>query len=189
MRIASALRRGAVLACAAAVTTAPCAAGAASRLIVDPQTAFAVQMVAAHNRIRASEGVRPALWDHQLAATADAYALELTRTGRLAHSSKESRNGQGENLWMGTRGAFSFDRMVSDWGSEKRMFRSGRFPDVSTTGRWEDVGHYTQIVWPTSDRVGCALRSSAAFDFLVCHYGEPGNVFGQAVGKVEHASR
>lgn len=172
-----------------AIAPASNEAGAASRLIIDPQTAFAIQVVAAHNRIRAAEAVPPVLWDRQLAASAEAYALELARTGRFAHSSKESRGGQGENLWMGTKSAFSYDRMVSDWGSEKRMFRAGRFPDVSSTGRWEDVGHYTQIVWPTSVRVGCAVRSSEEYDYLVCHYGQPGNVFGEKVGVVEHASR
>lgn len=168
---------------------APTPVSAASRLIIDPQTAFAMQMVAAHNRIRSAESVQPALWDKQLAATADAYAAELARTERFAHSPRDSRNGQGENLWMGTRGAFSFDRMVSDWGSERSMFRAGRFPDVSTTGRWEDVGHYTQIIWPASTRVGCAIRSSARYDYLVCHYGETGNVIGQNVGQIATASR
>lgn len=160
-----------------------------SRLIIDPQTAFAMQIVATHNQLRNAESVAPALWDRQLAATADAYAAELARTGRFAHSSRDSRSGQGENLWMGTRGAFSFERMVSDWGSEKHMFRPGRFPDVSTTGRWEDVGHYTQIIWPASTRVGCAVRSSAQYDYLVCHYGETGNVIGQNVGLTGLASR
>ena len=162
------------LAAAAAVVTviASTPTSAASRLIIDPQTAFAMQMVAAHNRIRAAESVQPAVWDKQLAATADAYAVELARTERFAHSPRDSRSGLGENLWMGTKGAFSFDRMVSDWGSERSMFRAGRFPDVSSTGRWEDVGHYTQIIWPASTRVGCAVRSSARYDYLVCHYGE-----------------
>lgn len=181
-----------VLATAATVAAiAPAISGATarSRLIVDPQTAFAIQVVAAHNQLRAAQAAQPALWDVRLAASADAYAAELARTGRFAHSPAESRQRQGENLWMGTRGAFSFDRMVADWGSERKMFRAGRFPDVSTTGRWEDVGHYTQIIWPTSVRVGCALRSSAVYDYLVCHYGQGGNVFGERVGNVGLASR
>ena len=190
MRISSPFRHGVFVAAAmAAISPAISGAGAASRLIIDPQTAFAMQVVAAHNRLRAGQAVQPTLWDRQLSASADAYALELARTGRFTHSSKESRQGHGENLWMGTKGAFAFDRMVADWGSEKWMFRAGRFPDVSTTGRWEDVGHYTQIVWPTSVRVGCALRSSAEYDYLVCHYGQAGNVFGERVGVVGHASR
>ena len=172
-----------------AITPVTSAVTARSRLIISPQTAFAMRVVAAHNQLRADAAVQPALWDAQLAASADAYAAELARTGRFAHSVAESRQGHGENLWMGTSGAFSVDRMVADWGSEKRMFRAGQFPSVSTTGRWEDVGHYTQIIWRTSVRVGCAVRSPAKFDYLVCHYGQNGNVFGQRVGMLEPPSR
>lgn len=190
MRMCPTFRHVASVAAAmAALALASSEAGAASRLIIDPQTAFAIQVVAAHNRLRSAVDVQPALWDRQLATSADAYAVELARTGRLAHSSQDSRQGHGENLWMGTKGAFSFDRMVADWGSEKRMFRAGRFPDVSTTGRWEDVGHYTQIIWPTAVRVGCAVRSSGTYDYFVCHYGQGGNVFGETVGAVGLASR
>lgn len=179
------------LASAVILATAPAlsAASARSRLIISPQTAFAMRVVAAHNQLRAAAAVPPSFWDAQLAASADAYAAELARTGRFAHSAAESRQGHGENLWMGTVGAFSVDRMVADWGSEKQMFRAGQFPSVSTTGRWEDVGHYTQIIWPTSIRVGCAVRSSSSYDYLVCHYGENGNVFGQRVGMLEPTAR
>lgn len=181
-RSLSICRASVILAIMVAVAPTVGPAVASSRLIISPETAFAMRVVFDHNALRAAQGVQPALWDRQLAASADAYAKELASTDRFAHSSAESRPGQGENLWMGTRGAFSVDRMVADWGSEKRMFRSGQFPSVSTTGRWEDVGHYTQIIWPASVRVGCAMRSSAAYDYLVCHYGESGNVFGQKVG-------
>jgi hypothetical protein len=84
---------------------------------------------------------------------------------------------------MGTRGAFSLEHMMANWASEKRMFRPGVFPNVSITGNWSDVGHYAQIVWPGTRRVGCGLKSSARADYLVCRYADPGNVIGQAVGR------
>jgi hypothetical protein len=83
---------------------------------------------------------------------------------------------------MGTRGAFSVETMVNQWASERRMFRPGIFPSVSSTGNWEQVGHYTQIVWPTTTRVGCALASTARTDYLVCRYSPAGNVNGRSVG-------
>ena len=164
-------------------------AWAGSQLIIPPQTAFAMRVIAAHNQLRAPMSVQLATWDPGLAQAAGAYAMQLVRKGGLAHSRPASRPEQGENLWMGTRGAFSVERMVADWGSERRMFRPGQFPLVSATGRWEDVGHYTQIIWPSSTRIGCAVRSSATNDFLVCRYGEGGNVFGQRVGLPALASR
>jgi hypothetical protein len=88
----------------------------------------------------------------------------------------------GENLWMGTHGAFSVEAMVRGWASEKRFFAAGMFPNVSRTGDWEDVGHYTQMIWPTTTRVGCALASTPRIDYLVCRYATAGNIDGLAVG-------
>jgi hypothetical protein len=142
-----------------------------------------------HNHERRSVGVAPMVWDHRLAAAADAYAAELARTGRWGHSAAHRRAGQGENLWMGTRGAYSLGEMMSGWTSEKRMFRAGVFPQVVRSGSWHEVGHYTQMIWPATRRVGCSVRSSARSDYLVCRYSSPGNVTGQRVGAERFASR
>ena len=82
---------------------------------------------------------------------------------------------------MGTRGAFTPEQMIASWAEERRMFRPGIFPAVSSTGNWLDVSHYTTMIWPTTTRVGCALYSSASWDFLICRYSPPGNIDGQRV--------
>ncbi|WP_214019128.1 CAP domain-containing protein [Escherichia coli] len=53
---------------------------------------------------------------------------------------------------------------------------------MSTTGHWQDVAHYTQIIWRRTSQMGCALASSARDDYLVCRYTLPGNVVGQHAG-------
>lgn len=160
----------------------PAAAQAPQWLKLGPKVKpFSQVMLDAHNRERAAVGVAPLRWDPALAAAAQRYARELASTGRWGHSNARTRPGQGENLWMGTRGAFTTERMVADWASEKRMFRAGVFPSVSSTRSWADVGHYTQIVWRGTTSVGCALESSAANDYLVCRYGPGGNVMRQRV--------
>lgn len=139
------------------------------------------QALALHNRERAVWGVPPLAWDLGLAAAADLYASELARTGRWGHSPKASRPGQGENLWMGTTGAYDIGDMVGGWLGERRWFRPGVFPAVSTTGNWIDVGHYTQIISSRSLRVGCAMRSGGRWTYLVCRYSPGGNADGRAM--------
>ena len=164
------------------VTFLPAGAAAApSILTIPPATANAMRIVVIHNQVRAAAGVPPLYWDASLAAAADRYAAELARTGRWGHSARADRPGQGENLWMGARGAFGIDQMVGSWVSEGRAFRRGRFPDVSRTGSWGDVGHFTQMIWRGTVHVGCAVRSSARFDYLVCRYSPAGNVTGVVV--------
>lgn len=135
----------------------------------------------AHNRERAAAGQPAFTWDPILAAGAVGHARNLAAIGGLRHSPRSARPGQGENLWMGSRGAFSAQQMVGDWASERRWFRSGLFPAVSRTGNWADVGHYSQIIWPTTTRLGCALASSARLDVLVCRYAPAGNIDGRRV--------
>jgi hypothetical protein len=142
---------------------------------------LATRLLALHNRERQAVGARPLTWDPILASAAAAYGPELGRRGRLVHSASAARPGQGENLWMGTRGAYGLEEMAGSWAAEKRLFRAGTFPDVSTSGRWADVGHYTQMIWRSTTRVGCAVHRSDRWDFLVCRYAPPGNFMGQRV--------
>ena len=147
-----------------------------------PGTAdLAARLLAAHNAERAAAGVPPLQWDAQLAASAAAYAASLERLGRLEHSARSSRPGQSENLWMGSRGAYSPEQMVGSWGMEKVHFRPGIFPNVSSTGNWLDVAHYTQMIWRTTARVGCGLHRGRRYDYLVCRYSPRGNQDGQRV--------
>lgn len=143
--------------------------------VLDQQSA---RLLAAHNRERAAVGVPPLQWDPFLAAAAASYGPSIAAAGRLQHSPRATRPGQRENLWMGTRGAYSPEQMVGSWVEEKSMFRPGIFPNVSATGNWLDVSHYTVLIWPTTTRVGCAVYSSRTFDYLICRYSPPGNIDG-----------
>lgn len=138
-------------------------------------------LLAAQNGERGRLGLPLLHWDSELAAGAGYYGRTLASLGQLQHSSRQSRPGQGENLWMGTRGAYTPERMVGSWLGERRWFRPGTFPNVSTTGNWFDVGHYSQIIWPTTTRVGCAITSTLQWDYLVCRYAPAGNVDGRSV--------
>lgn len=139
------------------------------------------RLLALHNRERSTAGVPALAWDSALAEAAAVYGAELARRGRLAHSAAETRPGQGENLWMGTRGAYSLEEMVGSWAAEKSLFEPGTFPDVSENGHWRDVAHYTQMIWRGTTRLGCAIRSSERADVLVCRYAPAGNVVSQTV--------
>jgi uncharacterized protein YkwD len=140
---------------------------------------FPARILSVHNSVRAQAGVQPLGWDPALAQQASYYAIELALTNSFHHSDRRSRQDAGENLWMGTHAAYSYEAMVGAWSSERRNFRPGIFPAVSRSGNWQDVGHYTQMVWPTTTRIGCALASNRTTDFLVCRYAPAGNVEGR----------
>jgi hypothetical protein len=145
-------------------------------------------MLAAHNKVRAEAGMAPLVWDRSLGEAAANYAVYLALTNSFQHSDQSHRPDSGENLWMGTRGAFTFEAMVGGWSSERRDFVPGIFPAVARGGAWEKVGHYTQMVWPTTTKVGCAVASNATSDFLVCRYSPAGNILGSPLLTTASAS-
>lgn len=137
-------------------------------------------MLERQNRARAEIGSPPLSWDDDLAAAARAYAQEMARTGKFRHARQTfGPTVQGENLWTGTRDAYRFAEMNDHWVAEKRHFINRITPDFSRTGRWEDVGHYAQMVWRGTTRIGCAMASNRQDDFLVCRYSPAGNVVGE----------
>jgi hypothetical protein len=139
------------------------------------------RLLAIHNEERAAVGAPPLVWDERLAAGAARYIPELASRTELVHSVERQRPGQGENLWKGTRDAFTVENMARGWAREKALFRPGIFPQVSSNGRWADVGHYTQLIWKDTRRLGCAIAQEGGWDYLVCRYAPPGNVFGEPV--------
>ncbi len=140
---------------------------------------FETRLLAVQNRERAASGVEPLRWNPGLARAAQDWADHLAATGAFAHAPVDQRRPTGENLWAGTRGRYSLEAMVDAWAREKRDFKPGVFPDNSVTGRVEDVGHYTQLMWRDTSQVGCAVASGAREDILVCRYSNAGNWVGE----------
>jgi uncharacterized protein YkwD len=159
-----------ILAAALAAAT-PCLAGA-----VDRTSTLDARLLAAHNRERTALGVPALVWDARLARDAQAWAAQLARSGTMVHA---AHTDDGENLWAGTSRRYSPEEMVGLWLAEKRDYRPGIFPNVSKSGDFAAVGHYTQVIWRTTERVGCAVADNGREEFLVCRYARPGNVIGE----------
>ena len=162
----------ALLVSAPATTQTPTLTGATG--------AVAAQILAAHNYERALVGHAPLVWDPVLADHAASYGPVLGRLGDLRHSPRETRPGERENLAMAWRGTLSPAQIVGLWADEKKLMQPGLFPAVSRSGNWEDVGHYTQMVWPSTTHVGCAIYSTE-WDYMICRYTPPGNEDGKPV--------
>ena len=137
--------------------------------------------LAAHNQARAEFGVLPLRWSDRLAEDARSWAEQLAQHEVMRHSSLDEREDTGENLWMGTAGHYAPEQMIGAFIEEKEHFHVGRFPEVSKTGDWGDVGHYTQVIWPATKEVGCATARGSRFDVLVCRYYPAGNVIGRRI--------
>ncbi len=120
-----------------------------------------------HNRYRAKHCAPALTWSDELAAAAQAWAERLRDAGcQFEHSSTK----YGENLAAGTPGHLPPEDVVGMWYDEiaDYDFASGKF-EMST-------GHFTQVVWKSSKRLGCGMVSDCnGMDIWVCQYDPPGN--------------
>ena len=160
----------------AMLLVAPLIVGSTGRL-----TSLDDRLLAAHNRERAAAGLPTLAWDQDLAADAADWGEGLAAIDDIQHypDDPEDPEPQGENLWLGTSGYYSPEAMVGMWIEEKKHFIPGVFPANSRTGNLDDVGHYTQLMWRDTGRVGCALAESSENEILVCRYSTAGNVEGE----------
>lgn len=147
--------------------------------IVPMETDLAAAMLKVHNDERALVGQAKLTWDPALAAAAGVWAKHLVedKGASLVHDKVP------ENLVGGPYGAHMTGTALAQlWVAEKRFFRDNEtFPDVSATCNWFDVGHYSQMVWANTTKVGCAAYTKGVARILVCRYAGPGNVSSEEV--------
>uniref|UniRef100_A0A4W6D3T8 Peptidase inhibitor 15 n=1 Tax=Lates calcarifer TaxID=8187 RepID=A0A4W6D3T8_LATCA len=138
-----------------------------------------------HNQVRASvfppaANMEYMVWDNDLARMAEAWAF------------------YGQNLSVRTGGYQSILQLVKPWYDEVNdyVFPYPRFcnPSCPLLCYGPMCTHYTQMVWATTNRVGCAVQTCYNMfvwgvlwreaTFLVCNYSPKGNWIGEAPYRV-----
>lgn len=135
------------------------------------EDAMIQEILDAHNEYRNDVGIANLAWSEEVATSAQAWATELAADCEFKHSSDE----YGENIWAGTEGAFSPTDVVTSWGSEIADYDY----ESNTCAADKDCGHYTQIVWENTTKVGCGVATCDGRDIWVCQYDPPGNFIGE----------
>ncbi|XP_049638837.1 GLIPR1-like protein 1 [Suncus etruscus] len=147
---------------------------------------FIDECVQSHNEFRSrvdppAADMKQMSWSASLAKVAKNWANQcrFEHNGCLSTPYACDSNYQflGENIWMGTANIFSPKSAIEAWYNETEHFT---FDNLQCT---EVCGHYTQVVWAASNRVGCAVSTCSSTNSLnnlifVCNYGPAGNFQG-----------
>jgi uncharacterized protein YkwD len=149
---------------------------AQSSEVISRDSSFVDAVLQQHNAFRTALHLPQVVWSDDLASDARTWAAHLAAIDKGDHD-LSIRGREGENIWWGTAGAFSYTEMVNFWAGEKKDFVYDVFPNCRK-GKGV-VGHYTQMVWKNTTAVGCALASNGHTDYLVCRYSPAGNIMGQ----------
>ncbi|KAG2392104.1 hypothetical protein C9374_013589 [Naegleria lovaniensis] len=141
-------------------------------------------IVNAHNTARFDSTLSPPaanmqsmVWDDALATTAANYVNQCV----FAHNANRGSN-VGENIYMGYSQTIG-TAAVNSWASEKQYYNY-----YSGCQNGQVCGHYTQIIWASSVKVGCARKTCSTITgypnfngatIVVCNYSPAGNYNGQ----------
>jgi pathogenesis-related protein 1 len=166
----AALPLSAIILLAAACSSATSAGTSGGSFGQSPApSGWATELLEAHNRHRAAHCAPPLAWSPEIAAIAQAWADKLASGGcKLQHSQGEL----GENLAGGTTGLVGASKAVELWYGESSKYDFAHGAFSMTTG------HFTQLVWKESARLGCGTASCGGTQVWVCNYDPPGNVEG-----------
>ncbi|KAK4431941.1 Pathogenesis-related protein PR-1 [Sesamum alatum] len=141
--------------------------------VVARKTTYVQQFLSTQNAARSALGLAPLIWDPRISRYATWYANKRRADCALEHS-----NGPyGENIFWGSGDEWTPAEAAAEWVAERRRYdyRS------NSCEHGEQCGHYTQIVWKESRRVGCArvVCYEGRGVFMICNYDPPGNYIGE----------
>ena len=111
------------------------------------------------------------------------YNLKL---GKMKHSTSEERGNQGENLAMMWDSSKDYTK---EWDTTptQRWYDEIQFYDYNTPEfpeNFQEVGHFTQVVWKGSKQLGCGHATDGWMVFTTCRYDPPGNYYGEFIENV-----
>lgn len=125
-----------------------------------------------HNQARSEVGVSGLNWSSDAAIYIQNWVDQLAATScNLQH---RQPNQYGENLFMGSTG-YGVGDAVKAWESEKKDYNGAPISPSNFSG----IGHYTQMVWRSTTKVGCAKASCKGMVIIGCNYDLAGNMMGQ----------
>lgn len=129
------------------------------------------ELINQHNLYRQAQGVNNVQWSNELEQEAKDWAIIVAKQDKMLHSSLDF----GENIYSSSSNV-NPAHVVDRWASEKKFYHG----DILTDKNYHLFGHYTQIIWSSTTKIGCAVAiSKSGKHYWVCLYSTAGNVLGQ----------
>ncbi|KAL8461326.1 hypothetical protein ACS0TY_032707 [Phlomoides rotata] len=131
------------------------------------------QSLGIQNAARAALGLPPLVWDQKIVRYAEWYANRRRADCELQHS----HGPYGENIFWGSGDEWTPAQAAAAWVAERQVYNYWS----NSCAYGEQCGHYTQIVWKETRRIGCArvVCDEGRGVFMTCNYDPPGNYIGE----------
>ncbi|XP_068666635.1 pathogenesis-related protein PRB1-3-like [Aristolochia californica] len=143
---------------------------------------LAREFLSAHNIVRQQLNLPPLTWNRRLARFARNWAAKLAveDCSRPRHSDGP----YGENTFWGSGPDWKPADAVKAWVEELTFYdMKDNFCKLGA-----DCGHYTQMIWRTSQKLGCeSVLCQSGNTFIICNYDPPGNYVGEGPFDLPHS--
>ncbi len=138
-----------------------------------------------HNKVRAKHRLQPLKWSDKLAKYSQEWADKLGSGSRCTMRHRSGEPPYGENLYWSSAVVWNDGKRVPNrvtikdvvkvWTDEERWYNY----QSNRCQPGKKCGHYTQVVWKDTTKVGCAMTMCAdKSQTWVCSYDPPGNFTG-----------
>jgi hypothetical protein len=131
-------------------------------------------------------------WDDDLASAAQTVANNCDWDH---NTDVDGGASYGQNYAALPAGTTDYESSIDMWYSETSLFLPSYYGQMDPTsrgcssdGECPEYGHFTQMIWKASEKLGCAIAKCSSYSgsnapdgsmdpvFVVCNYSPPGNV-------------
>ena len=144
------------------------------------------EIVSYHNVLREKHGVPPLTTDPKLEKYAEETVIDSLYIGTFKRG-ESYRDGEylGQNLYLGIGNPYTGRYLTNYWYSENAYYNY--YSGSSKNG--DIVNHFTQMIWKTTQKIGCAYTVGRwkTYDecyYICCYYSPGGNLPGLYVKNV-----
>ncbi|XP_066935360.1 uncharacterized protein [Clytia hemisphaerica] len=152
------------------------------KITVEEMENIKATCLAAHNAKRSLHEMTPLMtYDMALARRAQTYVeYVLENNMKFDHDGFRKYNGYedgvGENLFGSSSSDATSADAVTSWYNEINNYNFATGTKLSPEGG--DIGHFTQLVWASSTKLGCGMAKSDKGTYVVSRYLPAGNMDG-----------
>lgn len=133
-----------------------------------------------HNLFRTKHKAPPLVVDNEINKIAQSFANTLAETGKMYHSTSAYLGLKlGENIYKCWGCQPNGKDFTTSWYNEVSKYDFAKGTYISGTG------HFTQVVWKSTKRIGVGIAKGKDGAFIVvANYYPPGNFIGQFAANV-----
>ena len=134
---------------------------------------YAMSAILRHNLLRACHDAQPLMFNCEIMEISQDYSEYLAKTGKFEHSGHSFHD-----EWMGENLAYTGGMSVTGELPTNMWYNEISAYDFNNPGFSSGTGHFTQVIWRSSNEFGIGLACKNSECYMTANYFPGGNILG-----------